>query len=348
MRAALPSLLLAAAVALGACGGEPPRAEAPAGAAGGERLPLAQRTVADLKPVAATVTTKDMGEARARISGTLTEVLVKEGDYVRKGQLVARVSDPRLGLESRAYDAQAAAAAAEVARAEGDRARVRTLYEKGIYAKARLEQAEAAAKAARGQMDAYRAQGAASRELSNQGAILAPSAGRVLRADAPAGSVVSAGQSVATITSGEPLLRLEIPEAQARALRVGDRIPIVSEDLPGVAPVGVIGQVYPAVTAGRVVADITVPGLDAGLVGQRVRVRVQVGQRQAFVVPRRFVDTRYGVDFVRLLGRDGRAVEVAVQISPGPAQGDVEILSGVGAGDVLVGPPRTLAQGPTR
>lgn len=339
IRPLIPAALTAAALALAACGSEPKPAETPVVSTARERLTLAPRTVADLKPVAATVATRDLGEARARIGGTLVKLAVKEGDVVRKGQLVGVVTDQRLTFETGAYEAQAAAAAAEAARARAELSRVQTLYEKGFYAKARLEQAQAQARAAQGQLDAARAQRSASAELSAQGAILAPTAGRVLTADVPPGSVVTAGQSVATITAGEPLLRLEIPEAQARALKVGDPVPVETGDLPGAAAVGAIDRVYPAVSAGRVTADIAVPGLRADLVGQRVRVRVKVGERTALIVPARFVAIRYGVDFVRVLGPDGRTSDVAVQLAPGPTAREFEILSGAAAGDVLLAQP---------
>lgn len=338
---ALPAILIAA-LALTACGDGRPKLEAPATATTGDRLIVRQSIVADFKPVAATVTTRDMGEARARIGGTLTRLLVREGDQVRKGQLLAVVSDQRLKFETSAYEAQVAAAEGEAARADADLRRIRTLYDKGIYAKARLDQTEAAAQAAQGALDAARAQRSASAELSAQGAVLAPSSGRVLKADVPAGSVVAQGQTVVTVTAGEPLLRLEIPEAQARALHVGEVVPIMTEDLPGIAPAGVIAQVYPSVTDGQAVADIKVPGLRADLVGQRVRVQVKVGARTAIVVPQRFVATRYGLDFVRVLGPKGVGGDVAVQVGPGPAPGRVEVLSGLANGDVI------LAQGPGR
>lgn len=343
MRALPLALLSAATLALSACGGEEPRSQVGAAQpASGERLVVRQTMVADLKPVAATVATKDMGEARARIGGTLVALNVDEGDYVQKGEVIGVVSDQRLKLETSAYAAQVAAAEAEAARARAQLQRVSSLYDKGYYAKAGLDQAEAAAKAAEGLADAARAQRAASAEVSAQGAILAPASGRVLRADTPEGSVVAPGQSVVTITAGEPLLRLEIPEAQAQALQVGAATPIVAEDLPGAGPVGTVAQVYPAVTAGKVVADIRVPGLKDDLVGRRVRVRVNVGQRQGFVIPRRFVATRYGVDFVRLVGQGGRATDVTVQITPAAAPDAVEVLSGLSNGDVI------LAQGPAR
>lgn len=339
------SLLAVAALTMAGCGKAPQRVDAPTVAASGERLTLSAQTIADLKPVAATVTTRDMSEARARIGGTLSRLSVKEGDLVRRGQVIGVVVDQRLAFETRAYGAQAAAAAAEAERARAELKRVEVLHAKGFYATARLEQAQAAARAAQGQAEAVVAQRSAAAELVGQGAVLAPADGRVLRAETPAGSVVSPGQSVATITAGAPLLRLEIPEAQAGALKVGDTVAVVAADLPGAAPTGVIEQVYPAVSGGRVVADVRVPGLDAGLVGRRVRVRVKVGERSAVILPRRFVSTRYGIDFLRVVGRDGGTADVAVQVTPGPAADQVEVLSGVAAGDVVIAPPRALVQG---
>ena len=337
LRPAFPSLAAVLALGLAACGEKPaPPAPRPA-AAVGERLTVAPAQVADLKPVAATVATRRTGEARARIGGTLVKLAVKEGDVVREGQLLALVADQRLALETQGYQAQAAAAAALATRADADLARIRILYDKGIYAKARLDQADADAKSARGALEAARAQAAASAELSVQGAILAPASGRVLHAEVPVGAVVSAGQTVVTVTAGEPLLRVEVPEADAQALREGQDVQIDPRDLPG-ATSGRIVQVYPAVAAGLVSADIAVPGLSNDLVGRRVRVMLKVGERPAISLPSRFVATRYGIDYVRVLDRQGRPGDVAVQLAPRTDPARVEVLSGLAGGDVVVAP----------
>lgn len=322
---------------LSACGGEPESiATAPAR---GERLAVAEVLIDAVKPAAAVVASRDIGEARARIPGTLTQLNVREGDVVRQGQVIGVVVDNRVGLETAAFGAQVAAAEAEAARARADLARIQTLFDKGIYAQARLDQALAASRAADAQVRAARAQRSASAETGAQGQILAPSAGRVLSADVPAGSVVNAGQSVATITAGPLVLRLELPEAQGRNLRVGQAVSVSGEDLPGVTN-GVIAQVYPASTAGRTTADIAVDGLASDRVGQRVIVQVPVGQRRALVLPRRFVATRYGIDFVRTVDRAGRVSEAPVQLG-GPVTGDrVEVLSGLKAADIVLAPER--------
>jgi len=331
--AALAAALLAGS--LSACGPAPEAAAPPP--ARGERLSVTEALIDAVKPASAVVASRDLGEARARIPGTLTRLSVREGDTVRQGQVIGMVVDNRVGLETAAFGAQVAAAEAEAARARADLSRIQTLFDRGIYAQARLDQAVAASEAASAQVRAARAVRSASAETGAQGRILAPTSGRVLAADVPEGSVVSAGQSVAVITAGPLVLRLELPEAQGRNLRVGQSVFITSGDLPGVSS-GTIAQVYPASTAGQTTADISVAGLTSDRVGQRVTVRVPVGQRRALVIPRRVVSTRYGIDFVRTIDRAGRISEAPVQLG-GPVSGDrVEVLSGLAAGNVVLVP----------
>ncbi len=336
MRAA-PIFMAMILLAVAGCG-RPPPAPAATVKASGERLALVRGPVDDLKPVTAIVTTRNMAEARSRIGGILISLSVREGDTVRAGQVIGRVRDERLGLLSRADDAQVLAAAAESDRARADLTRIQSLFDKGIYAQARLDQSKAAARSADASLAAARAQRAAGADLAGQGTILAPAAGRVLTAQTPVGSVVAAGQSVATITAGEPLLRIEVPEAQAGALRVGQTVSLQPGDLPGAAATGQVIQIYPSVTSGQVTADVRVAGLSATLVGSRVRAQLPVGQRQSLTVPRRFILSRYGLDYVRLLQRDGSALETPVQTAPTGDPAQLEILSGAAAGDVLVAP----------
>lgn len=324
-----------AALLLGACGETKPSVPAAQSAPAAGRLTVQSQTVADLKPVPATLTTRDMAEARARISGVLVSLSVKEGDMVRQGQVIGRVKDDRIALQTGAFDAQVSAAAAEAVRAQADLARTRELFSHGIYAQARLDQVEAQAKTANANLAAARAQRGASAELGAQGAILAPAAGRVLVADVPVGSVVMPGQTLAKITAGPLVVRIELPEGQAHALKVGDVVQLAAEDLRGVATQGAITQVYPSVTGGQVIADVTAPALPEDLIGQRVRAQIKVGSRQALVVPRRYIITRFGIDYVRLVRADNTVSETPVQTTAGPTADAVEVLSGLRAGDVL-------------
>lgn len=314
---------------LAACAQE--HRETPPPSVGGERIVLTEASVEDIKPITAVVASRDVADARARIGGVLVELAVREGDVVREGQLIGRVVDDRLGLQTAVQDALVAAAEAEAGLAGADLSRIQTLFDQGIYAQARLDQARAAYEAAQGRVRAARAQRGAAAELGAQGQILAPSSGRILTADVPEGSVVTAGQSIATLTAGPLVLRLEVPEAQGRLLRLGQTVQV--EGRPGT---GVISQIYPAAAAGRVMADVTAPGLEGLGIGQRIEVRLALENYQSIVIPRRFVTTRFGIDYVRTVGPSGEAVEAPVQLGRELSDGRVEVLSGLAVGDVIL------------
>ncbi len=301
----------------------------------GERILLAPAEISDMKAVGAEITTRDSAEARARIAGTLDRLSVREGDMVRQGQRIGMIVDARLGYETSGYAAQVAAAQAEAVQARADLARIQDLFDHKVYAKARLDQAVAMARTAEAQLAAARAQRDASVSVAGQGAVLAPSTGRVLRADIPEGSVVTPGMSIATITAGPPVLRLELPESVAGQVRAGADVLVAPGDLPDGSSRGQVRQVYPAVIAGRVRVDATVPGLSADLVGRRIGVSIAVGRRSALIVPRRFIATRYGIDQVDVLTADGRISAVPVQIASTADPAKTEILSGVVPGDIL-------------
>ncbi|WP_395647609.1 efflux RND transporter periplasmic adaptor subunit [Terricaulis sp.] len=334
--ATLASLL--AATVLVACGrpveeAPPAPAVAPAGL-----IHVVQTTAPDYKTVAAVLTNRDVGDARARISGTVQRLLVREGDQVRRGQLLAIVADQRLSLEAQAGSAGVAAAEATAERARADLQRAQFLFERGVFAQARLDAVQAEARAAEAQLRAARAQAGAAGAVAAQGRVYAPADGRVTRLPIPQGAVVMPGDVVVAISTGARVLRIELPEGEASMLREGQEIRILTEGDPGVRTARV-RQVYPAIDEGLVTADLDASSFEGEFIGARVRVLAPAGERQAFVIPATYIVTRYGVDYVRLW-RNGSVVEAPVQRgAPTPMEGlenGVEILSGLREGDQIV------------
>ena len=304
-------------------------AKAPAG----PRLVLAASDTVAWQDVAAEIATVDQAQVLARIPGILTSLSVREGDLVRKGQVIGRIVDSQLGYQSGAYGAQAAAAQAQAAQAAAELERVRFLNQNGVYAKARLEQAQAAASAAQAQVRAAQAQQAAVGAVAGQGALVAPADGRVLRADVPAGAPVAPGMPIAVITAGPTIVRLTMPESLAGKVFPGAQVMADGRT-------GRVVKVYPAITAGQVMADVDMPGIDNSTIGRRVAAKVETGARKALLVPANYVTSRYGIDYVTVLAKDGSAAQVPVQTAPSPESGKVELLSGVAAGDTLIAPAK--------
>jgi multidrug efflux pump subunit AcrA (membrane-fusion protein) len=176
---------------------------------------------------------------------------------------------------------------------------------------------------------------------SNEGRVVAPADGRVTRAPIPEGAVVLPGDVVVAISTGARVLRLELPEGEAGFLAQGQSISIVGEDEGSPARMAKVRQVYPAIANGRVTADLDAADFSGDFVGARVRVLVPTGERKAFVVPDKYIVTRFGVDYVRL-ARQGGAIDIPVQRGariPTPAlPNGVEILSGLHDGDQILPP----------
>lgn len=330
------AMALAAALALplslAGCGSDEPEATA-AKAPAGPRLTLAPSSTVDWQDVSAEIATVDQAQVLARIPGILTTLTVKEGDMVSRGQAIGRIVDSQLGYQSGAYGAQAAAAQAQAAQAGAELERVKFLYEKGVYAKARLDQAQAAASAAQAQVRAARAQQAAVGAVAGQGAVIAPASGRVLRADVPVGAPVVPGMAIAVITAGPTVVRLEMPESLADKVHTGSRV------MAAGLGTGRVVKVYPSVNAGKITADVDLPGIDNRLIGRRVAARVETGTRKGLIVPVGYVTTRFGIDYVTVVAKDGSVAQVPVQTTPTAEPGKVELLSGAAPGDVLVGAP---------
>ena len=224
-----------------------------------------------------------------------------------------------------------------------DIARAESLFKSGVSTRARLDEATTAANVAANMLKARSAERAVLEQQLAEGQVLAPTAGRVLKVPVTVGTVVMSGETVASIAQQDFVLRLRVPERHARFLRAGDPVRLDREGLPpGAADRGTVTLVYPQIQDGRVVADARVAGRGDYFVGERVRVWISGGQRRTFIVPSRYIVTRFGLDYARLRRLDGATVDVPVQRGRERPLADMtdglEILSGLQPGDVLVQP----------
>ncbi len=310
---------------------------APAALAQGETAAVELKTVNDRKAVIATVEPVHELSARSRISGTISVVNVKEGDKVKAGDKIAVVGDEKLALQMHAVQARIEAQQAERAQAKIEFDRATTLRKTGAGSQAKLDQAKTRLDVAIRNLQALQSDRQVIEQQSIEGAVLAPSDGRILSVPLHEGSVVMAGDNVAMMATDNYILRLQLPERHARFLKRGDDILVGSRgmketDNAEVRP-GKVVTVYPQIENGRVIADVAVEGLGDYFVGERTRVFVATGERQALVLPEKFIFRRFGVSYVRLKSGE----DVVVQVGQ-PVDGGIEILSGLRVGDVAVMP----------
>lgn len=230
--------------------------------AGAETLTVVQKTVADEKAVFATVESTSVVPARGRIAGTIVQLNVREGDSVTRGQAIAVIADEKLALQMKSVDAQIQALQAQADQAQIDFTRTEGLVDRGILPRTKLDETRTALNVAENGLRARTAERAVIQQQFNEGQVLAPVDGRVVKRTASIGSVVLPGDTVETIAQQNFKLRLRVPERHARFLKAGDKIRVDGAEFGDqAAKFGVIDLVYPQIEDGRVIADATVEGL---------------------------------------------------------------------------------------
>ena len=317
------SLLLAAALAT------------PLSSQAAETFVVRASEASDQKAIIGTVEPVHELMARARIGGTVASLSVREGDRVSAGAEIAVIADPKLVLQKQALDSRFESQQSQRDKAKADYDRALELQKRGVSTQVQVDAAKTALDVAERTLEAMRSDRDVVSQQMKEGAVLAPSAGRVLSAPVAEGSVVLPGETIATIAEDHYILRLQLPERHAQFMRAGDVVQIGPRGLAeaGARREGRVRIVYPEIQGGRVIADVEAPGVGDYFVGERTRVYVSTGERPAIVIPRAYVYRRAGVDYVKL----ANGSEVVVQL--GSAEnGGVEILSGLKDGDQLVQP----------
>ena len=293
--------------------------------------------VSDRKAVIATVEPVHELFARSRIAGTISTIGIKEGDKVNAGDSIAVVVDEKLMLQMKAVEARIEAQEAEFEQARIDFERASSLRKSGTISQATLDQARTRFNVAERNLRALRSDRQVIEQQSIEGAVLAPGAGRILDVLLQEGSVVMAGDNVASMATDNYILRMQLPERHARFLKTGDEILVGARGMASteneVTRTGKVVTVYPRIDQGRVIADVDVEDLGDYFVGERTRVFVATGEREAMVLPEGYVYRRFGVSYAKLDSGEEVVVQVGLSVD-----GGIEILSGLRPGDVVVKP----------
>jgi RND family efflux transporter MFP subunit len=277
-----------------------------------------------------------------RVDGVLTEVTVKVGERVRRGQVLAKVGSGPLVDALTSADAARQSAAADAEAKRRAATRTRTLSDRGVVSGEQAETDEAqatAAEASLAQAEAARATASRRRSWAD---LAAPFDGLVLRVLRHAGEPVDGTPAtpVVEIAAEHSIeIALDASASDLTRLKEGQAAEIVA-DSPG-------AQSIPAHVAG--VAHSVDPATGTG------PVRIAPSTDDAALLLGRIVDARIAVDrrdgvlFVpatALRGGEGGSVEAVVvtehkaHIRPvvtGLHDGDrVEIVSGLVEGDAVV------------
>lgn len=326
---------LIAVVAGAACSGPAPAAGTPASRTNGSVVVVADTAITATFDASGTARPVATATLSTKLMGAVTEVLVREGDTVATGQVLARV-DAR-DLAARDSQAQAGIADAEAMQreAEAQARRIRALFADSAATRAQLDAVEAGLARANAAVKAARG---AARELAatrSYADIQAPFAGVVTRRFVDPGAFVAPGAPIVEIQDGRTLrVSADAAPQAVRGLRRGQRIDVTIEDT---AVVATIEGVVPSAGNVHTVNALVDNSRGRLLAGTAASLALPMGARRALLVPSAAV--RREGDLTGVVVREGTG-DVVRWVRLGAAHGSlVEVTSGIQAGASIVVPP---------
>ena len=208
----------------------------------------------------------------AETSGEIAEVLVRKGQDVEAGAVIARI-----GAAERGADLERARAQLERARREAENAQ--TLLDRGIATVDRASEARADLAAAQAQL-------AAAEEAVASTDVVAPFAGRVEALEVDPGEYVQAGAEVATVVDNTPLtVAIRVPQQALRQIREG--LPAEVTFITGETREGSVAFVGTSADAETrtFLAEVEVPNPDGEVpAGVSAEVRIPTGEAVAHLL----------------------------------------------------------------
>ena len=287
----------------------------------------------------------------AQVAGAVTFVGVKSGDTVKAGQVLVRIDARAAEQNTAASDAQSQSARAALEVATREFERQKQLGLKAYISQAALERAEAQYKATRAQLDAQLAQAGSVRTQSDFYVVRAPYAGVVSEVPCALGDMAMPGKPLVTVYDPVALrVTVSVPQTVAAAVGTGGA---AKAELPGLAPerrlqaparVTVLPTVDAATHTVQVRMDLASPqaGLSPGMFA-RGWFPVPAAAAGRVLVPAASVVRRAEMTGVYVLDPAGRPVLRQVRLGR-PVEPDIEVLSGVAAGERVALDPQAAAR----
>ena len=265
----------------------------------------------------------------------ITEVLVNVGDRVKRGQVLATLARETPEAELAQHEAALKVAEAELAEAQANANRRRTLAASGAASAQEVGQYLTAEKSAQARLDSARAAVRAARVRLANTRVLASDDGVISARTATVGAVAQPAQELFRLIRDNRLeWRAEVTSTDLARVRAGQRVTL---HLPGGGTAtGKVRMLAPTVDVqtrnALVFVDLAAGAARAGMFA---RGEFELGRAAAVTVPQQAVVLRDGFSYVFTVGADQRVRQHRVKT--GRREGDrVEIVEGLAADAAVV------------
>ena len=335
--AALGSLL-----ALSSCGRSQGASPGPRGAARAISVRVApvetQDVVYQVKALGS-LEAQELVQVTAEVEGAVAAVFFHEGDRVTPQTVLLKIDPERYRIEAERAEANFKKAVADAERAEWERKRREELAAQQLVAAEELNRARQEAERLSAEANAMKAAWDWAKQNLRRSEVRPSQAGVINTRGVATGQYVKMGDVLATLVDTSRLrLRFKVSEAESMRARDGDEVtfrvaPLGPRDFP--ARIYHVGDLADTTTRQvEILAWVKNPGeLKPGFFAEATLPTNT--HKAALVVPEGAVQASER-GFVTYVVEGGKARLKAVEIGLRTAQGTVEIVSGLAAGETVV------------
>jgi RND family efflux transporter MFP subunit len=274
-----------------------------------KRTPVSGVTIAEMKPsqvddyyeTSGTVKAKNVGVIASKIMGSVTSVVVREGQRVNRGQTLLTIDDSDLAQKVTAATSSVESARQQKQLADVTLSRYAKLYEEKALSRQEFDQVETQKKIAENEFERAKAMLREAQAYQGYAHIRAPFAGVVTGKKIDPGSMAMPGMQLLTVedTSGF-LVEAAVDEKLSARLRVGTPVDI-SIDALNQTIKGKVSEAVPAIDpmSRTFIVKVTVSGtgLKTGLFARDTYRHTRRSQSTGFL------NRRKGTADRRLCGR---------------------------------------------
>lgn len=293
-------------------------------------------TVDDIYEVTGTVRSNRTSLVASRLMGVINVVHVREGDLVKKGQILATIDDRDAALRLRAANMAVETAMQKQALAEKTWQRYKKLHDSDVISRQEMDQVEAQKKVADAEYSRAKAVADEAATYLSFTRITAPVDGRITEKRFDAGSMATPGMPLVVVEGGGgSYIEVAIDAGIGNSVKTG--MAVETEVETEVRPLaGMIKEVFPAVDPASRTFTAKIGFKDANpRSGLFARVRIPIGKKDAIIVPVRALVRKGQLTGVYAVDNQGlvtyRLVRTGKVFSAG-----TEILSGLKANDRIV------------
>ncbi len=302
-----------------------------------ELITTAPEEIPETYTTTGTLIADDRVEIASRLMGFIRDLRVREGNKVKKGQLLLTIDPTEIEAklsEARARLAQARARFNEI---EADYRRYKKLFEQHLIPASQFQKSELALQVAREDLRVAQANLKRVEVQLQYAEIRSPVDGVVVEKLKQAGDIATPGAPILTIENpANIVLKTFIREDHVRKVQVGDRLAI-TVDAAGLRTVGIVTQVVPAgdPATHSYLVKATLEDTRGVRIGMFARAEFLIGSKWGLLIPEEALVRRADLPGVYVVDENGVA-HFRMLRTGRRLDGRVEVLAGLKGGERIV------------